>query len=354
MQPITNRRVEPAVNRAATDQNPTAMRYCWNPYGPINLMGPDGTCSLYVQPHEIEDGEGGTIPNPYHRVLPKGQLIPFPTFNAVQQMPSPDLVAPDGRPVMVTGITPMSAHAAAVTVLGVYSVWGFTICNSLQGLDQETAFHIFQVVHPFDYPMRDIVTEMAFGALERIDATETITFPAFPGYQIGPLTDRVLQVDANGNELTERTIATKLASELLAGAEIAVTLAKTTLDSTEADMVKAYAGGKGKVGPDALDQRLSAEMGRDLPKMIGTESKTAELENKIDFLVGREASRADKEEIQRLRDELEAEKKKNAGKGTSADDTTGTKTICGFIKADETECQMPTKNGERCGHHKDK
>jgi hypothetical protein len=71
--------------------NPTQIRYGWNPFKEFNLCGPDGTIAIYAQPYQIAGPNGEPVMNPYHRSIPKGQLIPFPTFNIGEQGPSPDL-----------------------------------------------------------------------------------------------------------------------------------------------------------------------------------------------------------------------------------------------------------------------
>lgn len=292
--PIEMRQVRPAVDRDEASQRPTEMRYAWCPFGDINLSSPSGTPALYVQPHEIEV-DGKNVPNDYHRLLPKGQLIPFPTFNALEQMPSPDQTDAQGRAVLISDYRTMTALDAVNMVLRNYSGWGFTVLYSLQGLDQEKAMRIFQVVQPFEYPLSKLVNELAFGAQERIDSTEPLTFPDFPGYVVQPLQDE-----------KERKTARQLASEMEAGAEIAFSFATETLDATEASMTQRFAGGQGKTGGDSLDRRLSDELDRELPKLGGGESKTANIEQKLDYLVDREAVRSDKEEIARLKAENEA------------------------------------------------
>ena len=335
--PVENRQVQPAVDRDVSSARPTQTRYGWCAYGEINLCGPDGTINLYVQPHEIEV-DGVNVANPYHRVMPKGQLIPFPTFNAIEQMPSHDLKNSEGRAIMITSARTMTALDAAVSVLRRYSVWGFTILESLQGVDQDTAFRIFQVVQPLDYPMGELLNELTFGAQERIDATEPITFSNVPNYTVEPL-----QNDS------ERAIATKLAAEMEAGATIAYNLAEETLNDTATSMTTRFAGGQGKTGADQLDRRLMAELGRKLPTLANDNKQEGltEIKSQMDFLVDREASRADKEKIA----ELEAQIKSMQIGGDTMKAETST---CGAMTANQTPCAAITKPGERCRHHEGK
>ena len=341
MQPIQQHIVEPSVSAdASAGVNPAAIRYGWCKYADINLVNGDGTMSLYVQPPYINEGEG-TVPNPYHRVLPKGQLIPFPTFDAFQQMPSPDITNSRGQALMVDSVRQMTSLEAIVTVLRDYSRWGFTVLTALQGLDQATAYRIFTVVQPLDYPLKQILNELSFGAIERIDATESITFPGFEGYVVEPLRNDF-----------EREIARRLASEMEAGATITVDLASTVLDNTMHSITARHSGGVGKTGPDKEDTRLSAELGRELPRLIANESpqdRVAGIENKIDMLSNLVTSQnliqSQQNEIAELRRQLQQE----SAVAESAVDANG---VCGFIKDDGSPCGSVTKNGEPCRWHK--
>lgn len=289
MKPITAQAVQPAVERDSSALNPTATRYGWCPFGDINLAGPDGTINLYVQPPYIASPEGETD-NPYHRMLPKGQLIPFPTFSAPEQQPSPDMRDASGRAMLVTTMRTITAYDAASSVLSRHSDWGFVLLNSLQGMSQEDAFHCFQVVHPFEYPLGQLVNALDFDAQDRIDATEPIEMA--PGYTIQPLPDHL------------KPAARQLAAEMSLGANIAFDLATETLNVTEQSMTQKFSGGNGKSGPDALDKRLTQELGRELPKLVG--AKTSETDAKIDFLVNRAVGEDQKAEIERLRAENNA------------------------------------------------
>jgi hypothetical protein len=283
--PIQTVEVQPAIDRDISSARPTETRYGWCPYAPINLVGPSGTPALYVQPHKIDSGSGN-MDNPYHRVLPKNQLIAFPTFAAVENVLSPDLVDSNGRAVSVQGTRTITALEAATMVLRNYSFWGFVILNSLQGKEQSEAMRIFKVVQPFDYNLGELENELTFGALERIEATEPLVFG---DYTVQPLAD-----DA------EREVARRLAGELADGASIAYTLATSVLNETESSMTQRFAGGNGKVGPDANDIRLAKELGRELPKLIGKKDELGEIKEQMGFLVSREASRADRERIAEL------------------------------------------------------
>lgn len=343
MQPVQTLTGAPAVAKEESAVNPTEIRYGWCPFGDINLVNGDGTMSLYVQPHLI-DTPIGTVDNPHHRMLPQGQLIPFQTFGVVSQKPSEDRKDARGRSMLVEDVTIQTALEAIVATMRVYSRWGFTMCVSLQGLDTGTAMRIFQVVQPLRYPLRQLAAELEFGAIDRIAATEPLTFDVVPGYSVEPLRDA-----------RERMIATQLAAELLGGAELAINLATEILNETETSMTTAHAGGTGKKGPDALDRRLCEELGRELPKYIGqgaaqAPALPADVTQKIDFLVDRAVNEDQKAEIERLRAELAAFKDQ---------ETVTTETVsvitCGFPKADQTPCRSVVPSvGDRCNAHKDK
>jgi hypothetical protein len=328
----------PVVTETGAD-NPTQIRYGWCPFKEINLVGPMGNINLYVQPHEIAGPDGRAVPNPYHRVIPKGQLIPFPTFTIIEQSPSPDRRDGMGRPLLDTIASTRTAFDAAKLVLMFYSRWGFTVFRCMQGIeDQATAFRIFTVVQPLDYPLSQLQSELEVGAIERIAATSNLVYDLGNGE---PYIVECLKSDE------ERRIATLLAEEMSAGADVAVTLANETLDGTETSMVGRFSGGNGKTGPDPLDRYLSEEMERELPKLIGKE-KSANLENKIDYLVSKEQSREAQEEIARLKQELADLK------AAQAETTVSTSSaICGGTKGDGTICQTNVKPGTRCRWHED-
>lgn len=340
MKPMRSMEVQPAQPDHVQGQNPTQTRYGWCPYKDINLTGPSGSPDLYVQPHVIDAG-AGAVPNPYHRVLPKNHLIPFPTFPVIVQTPSDDLRDKNGRAVLIESAITMTALDAAVMVLRGYSFWGFTIARSLQGLDQADAFRIFQVVQPFDYLLAALPFELTDGAADRISATTLIEFEGVDGFSVQPL-----RSDA------EREIATALAAELLVGAEIALTLATGIMDETVVSMTSAHSGGMGKKGPDDLDRYLSRELCRELPQLLNPTQPaavSAELGGKIDFLFDRAVSQEQREEIEKLRAENDLLKR---GIGTPPSPAAETVVLCRALRADSTPCRNVVKNeGDLCPRH---
>ena len=111
-------------------------------------------------------------------------------------------------------------------------------------------------------------------------------------------------------------------------------------------------GSPGGSGPDKEDTRLSAELGRELPRLIANESpqdRVAGIENKIDMLSNLVTSQnliqSQQNEIAELRRQLQQE----SAVAESAVDANG---VCGFIKDDGSPCGSVTKNGEPCRWHK--
>lgn len=267
--------------------NPTEVRYGWMPFKSVNLINGDGTITYYIQP-----------PNsPYHREIPKNQLIPFETFNITKRDPDNSIEGTPGmRPLYVMNTTVKTAFEAATELLTGYSGRGYTVLNSLQGLPQEDAFRIFQVVQPLDYKIGEIVSELSF-AEERIEATSPIDLSHKVGeeYIVEPLRNE-----------REREIARRLVSEMLDGATRAETFALSIFGDTEMDLVATASGRKeGKKSPDPLDRYLEEELGRELPNMFRKEGQGGNLEEKVNFLVEREQTRAMQEENDRLRAEIE-------------------------------------------------
>jgi hypothetical protein len=352
-------RVEPALPREMNDNRPTEMRYAWCPFKEINLVGPDGTISLYVQPHQIasgryDDQDPVVIPNPYARVLPKMQLIPFPTFPQITYVLSEEQRDAKGSPVPVQSTRTATALENVASVARVYAGHGFTVLSALQGLDEETAGRIFQVVQPLEYPLHALEGELEFGALERIESHDAILFELGDGevYHVDPLrTD------------DERAKARALASEMLSGASVAVRHATEILDDTIVSIRTRLAGGQGKTGPDPLDIYVAEQLGRekDIPSAGGTTTADSGLGEKIDFLVDREVQRSDKERIADLERQLEEMKagridmdlsKGNEFAATLTEDAVIVEYgVCGHIKTNGQPCQRKTPKGEKCGEH---
>jgi hypothetical protein len=152
----------------------------------------------------------------------------------------------------------------------------------------------------------------------------------------------------------ERSLAGLLA-EMMVGAEVAFTFADETLSATNTSITTRFAGGQGKVTPDAHDRYLqSEEVGTIVRPLETGKTDNSGLEQKVDFLVGKEVSREQQAEIERLRRENEELRQQNVAK--PAMESASTIIHCGFPKKDTNEpCQVPVKaEGDRCPHHRDK
>lgn len=369
VKPIQSTNIEqPTVRDEELGQDPTAIRYGWVPFNNINLAGPDGTTSLYVQPHEIAGPDGRPVPNPYHRLLPKSQLIPFPTFNAITYALSDDLKDKNGFALAIQKLVASPALSNITQVLRGYSGWGFTILHALQGLEQPVAHRIFQIVQPFEYLLKDLQYELDAGAEHRINSVAPLRFELEGGevYEIAPLQDEL-----------ERDIARKLAEQMQVGADIAVTFASEIIDNTAAQMTERLGGGKGKTSPDSLDRYLQVQLGREnaFPTPVATPVRSTEaLEQKLDILVNAEVSRQDREKIRMLeaeiaqlrggdaptipeilKDEVEAEGEKLAVDPKTIEEfkTRAAKEDCGYIKTDGTPCKRKVDPGSYCAEHEE-
>lgn len=293
--PIQNHVITPDAPRTQDGVNPNAARYGWCPFKDISLVNSDGTFYYYVQPES----------SPYHRNLPKNQLIPFITFPVTTFVDDYSVSSTPKNPnPKRADISTKTALEAVTEILHAHSVWGYTILNSLEGLEQETASRIFAVVQPFSYPLGEIINQLAFDAMERIESRENLVFP-MGEYEAGYIVDALRNDD-------ERIIANKLVGEMLAGAETAIAFANEIFDRTEQSMTTRFAGGKGKTGGDPLDRYLAEELDRDLPRLIGKEKTggggmeaVGEVSKKVDFLVDREIARSQQEEIDKLRREID-------------------------------------------------
>lgn len=337
MDRIQTQIIEPKAAEVAGVGNPTMVRYGWMPFKNIYLYNGDGTPYYFIQP----------VNSPYHREIPKNQLIPFETFTKTRWEVNHEVAGEPGKPAPKYSITEtVTAHDAATELLRTYSAQGYVVLNSLQGLPQADAFRIFQVVQPLDYRLAEIVGELEFGAEERIASEVPIDLSETTGeeYIIEPL-----QNDA------ERSIARRLVAEMLEGANRAYDKATEILNQTETEMIACYSGKKeGKKGADPLDKYLEKEMMKELPKLLGKDDKAAQLEQKVDFLVDREVSREMREENERLKKELEELRAARGGQVTDAPAAPLAAT-CLFIKDDGNQCKlMPLKGETLCKWHVNK
>jgi hypothetical protein len=134
---------------------------------------------------------------------------------------------------------------------------------------------------------------------------------------------------------------------MLGGAQVAWTEADLILNEADLSIKTRLAGGQGKVGLDQHDRYLSSEMER-AGIGQGPIPDTVKLENKIDYLVGKEQNREAQEEIARLKKELEDLKA-----AQSQPEAATNASVCGGLKDDGTTCRTTVKAGTRCQWHKD-
>ncbi len=272
--------VNPRPLAERNDLNPTLTRYGWCPLDDIGLTD-NGNFVHYVQP------EG----SPYHYKLFKGDLIPFPSFGYESRKPT-NLPAVNGRiPPCIVEVVNKTALEAVEEIRSSYESWGFTILNSLTGLEQEDAARIFLLVMPFDWRLSDMETELVF-ADERIDAIEDMNL----GTEKEPFFVECLRSS------NEQIIAKGLRDEMLEGARVAATVAREVVDKTTEEMVKRHSGGiGGKITPDARDLRYAREIGQVFPKLLGNDRKEpgmdAETRDNINYLASREKTKEAQEQL---------------------------------------------------------
>lgn len=301
---------------------PTEVRYGWNPFKDIYLYSGDGTPYYYIQP----------VNSPYHRNIPKNQLIPFETFPKIRWEINNDVQAEPGKPAPRTPVTEViTAHQAATELLRGYAQKGYAMLKSLQGIPQKDAFRIFQIIQPLDYPLYQLVDELKFHAESRINADEPIEID--DDYILEPLRNN-----------RERDVARNLLAEMVTAADLALDFGTKIFDETEKEMIAAFSGKKGaKSSPDPLDRYLSVELNRELPKLINKTDDISEVKDTVKYLADREVNRETQEENERL-------KRENAELKAAQ-----VKPKCNFIKGNSEQCKFDALDGtERCGVHKDK
>lgn len=335
MKKIEFKQVKPVSEEIVGVNNPTEVRYGWMPFKDVELYNGDGTVYYYIQPKN----------SPYHRRIPKNQLIPFETFTYTKRVAETKEHAPGEHGYSYETVT-KTAFEAATELLTGYADRGYTVLNSLQGIEQPDAERIFRIVQPFDYKIGELVGELSF-AEDRIEARERLDFSALVGeeYRIEPLRNE-----------REREIARQLASEMISGATMAQDFGLTILGTTEKDLVATASGKKeGKKSPDPLDRYLESEFpDHQLPNMYGNKADVdlQKVAEKVDYIFDREQTKEVREENERLRAEIEELKANRAGLPTPSAPTATVK--CDFVKGD-TPCNAYAVKGQsRCVNHRDK
>ena len=119
----------------------------------------------------------------------------------------------------------------------------------------------------------------------------------------------------------------------------------------QTDNAAAFSGKKGaKSSPDPLDRYLEAELGRELPKLLGKkEDVSVRIEQKIDSLADEVRANSLELENERLKRELAEIKEARMAKADSAP-----KVQCVQIKSDGEQCKGTAVDGYKCAVHRDK
>lgn len=314
-------------------ENPTEVRYGWTPFKNIYLYNADGTPNYFIQP----------INSPFHRELPKNQLIAFETFNRTRWESDYSADSTPGRPTPMLSITDtVTAYIAATELLRGYAGQGYTMLKSLQGLPQADAFRIFQVVQPFDYLLYQLAGELEFAASDRIEATEPLVYDG--DYTIEPLRNDF-----------ERGIAERLRLEMLDGANRAFNFGTEIFDRTEAQMIASFSGAKeGKKGADALDRYLSAELNRNIPTITNNDNAyNKDLATKIDFLFDAKKTELLEEKNARLEAELAELRAAAAMPQIPVATETAVRTICAGFKSNGEPCRAVAGENGFCAAHRE-
>lgn len=236
----------PRISQQPAMASDSAVHYGYVAFNDINLSGPTGI-EHRVQPDN----------SPYYTKLPSRQLIPFTNLTVTEIDPAAAGARNKGRHQPPVIRKPKSAKECVTEMANCYDDWGFKELTPINGLSEEQAFHIFQVIQPFPYRLKDLDNELSFGALDRIAETETFTVE-YDGEKVS--------LEPLPSEL--KPIAEKTRSIMASSASVAYDRAMNIFEKTTLSMTKAFAGGDGKAGADPLDRYIAAELGRDLPKLV--------------------------------------------------------------------------------------
>lgn len=229
-----------------------AVHYGYVAFNNIDLSGPTGI-EHRVQPDH----------SPYYTKLPARQLIPFTNLTVTEIDPAAAGARNKGRHQPPVVRKSKSAKECVTEMANCYDDWGFKELTPINGLSEEQAFHIFQVIQPFPYRLKDLDNELSFGAIDRIAETETFTVE-YDGEKVSlePLPEAL------------KPIAEQTRSIMASSASVAYDRAMNIFEKTTLSMTKAFAGGDGKAGADPLDRYIASELGRELPKLVSAGTMT--------------------------------------------------------------------------------
>ena len=230
----------PKIQRNPRTVSNNAMHYGYVAYQDIQLGG------KRVQP------EG----SPYYHVLPCRELLPFTNIEVgeIDEKLVQRAKRPKGQPPVK--IVQKTAYECAQEMEISYADWAFVILHPLTGLDEDSAFRIFQVVQPFAYRLGDIELEVA-QAESRIDADEPYTV-TYDGNTVAlePLSE------------DEKEVARKVLNLITPSITHAVNIAQEKWQKTTISMTSRFSGGEGKASGDPLDKKLAKEFGLKLPELL--------------------------------------------------------------------------------------
>lgn len=227
----------------------TAAQYGYVAFNSINIRNHFGM-EYQVQP----------VDSPFYisGVLPPRTLIPFTNITAYE---IDDVKAANGSAAYIRAAGQPPVKAIQKTALdcvaemvSAYEQWDFVHLKSLSGLSWNEAFHIFQVIQPFNYSIKDLTEQLEWDAVARIKQTSRFTAD-YEGeaVTIHPLPDH-LKAAAEGAR-----------QDMFRSANKAFELASEIIEKTTQQMEQFYATGNGKRMADPRDVVLFEQMGIERP-----------------------------------------------------------------------------------------
>lgn len=243
----------PKIQRSPISIDEAAIHYGYCAFKEI------GVHDRRVQPAE----------SPYYKELPCRELIPF--TNIQEALPITENNDPERQRHLTSGpirtgigkngedptvyFKEKSARACIYDVAWSYEEWGFKVLP-LTGLDEDTAFHIFQTIQPFTYKLKDL--EAALDEAEtRINATTEydVTY--------GDITETLQPLPQSLKETAFNTLEVMRSSVSLALEKSNEIVAKTN-----ERMESYFAGQGGKSKADPLDRYVFDQMERSVPTRL--------------------------------------------------------------------------------------
>lgn len=246
----------------------TAAHYGYCAYQKIWLVGETGR-EHWVQPADT----------PYQTQLPARQLIPFtnleyPVIDEIRARKEKPQFNPAFDPPVV--FDSKTAGEAAFEIEDAFGdTFGFRVLKPLTGMNEEDAFHIFQTIQPFTYKLKDLLQQIEFDAIDRIDcdAPYTVTYAGLTS-DLQPLPAHL------------KPIAEQVRLLMATAASIATTRALTTKEKTTQQLTAFYATGQGpKQTPDPNDRWAFAEFDEDIPRLV--DNRPAQASSGSDELLAR-------------------------------------------------------------------